>query len=442
MAKVKTYSTTIAIDAERCMFHFYSMAGNDKSSITHFVKKFPEGPMDEQFFTKFKEAVQKYTQRVPSQNVRKITVVLPDKAILTDTVRVPTMKGMEKTQQALDDKLSGWFRNYDELYVASDVMDQNKQFTTFAISMVKKEIVSNIYSICAENKLLVDTLAFTSSAAVCGALQFNPKLRNANCMFLDIKGASSRFVFIVNGNALGSYTLPFGLDFLRSPEVIPEEMLFDHSYAELALWYAKARVKSVKAEAAEQANPEDTADDLEIIPEDTEELPAVTEPEEEETAAQEAIDFDFDATEDDEEDYEDEEDDIPDEEQTPDDDATIVDVEEFLKKTPRKLPRFMIREVPDTPEGVCCENFRVFVKWALSLMQNNERITELGKPEFVCVNLPPEMAFVLDRVNEEEEENQVRFTALRTEGDQPEIFGNLEMYGGLFPKQICWNGRF
>ena len=436
MAKPKNFSTTIAIDAERSMFHFYSMAGNDKSTITHFVKTYRDGPMDEAFFGQFKEAVQRYTQRVPSQTVRKITVVLPERAVLTDTVRVPTMKGMEKTQQALDDTLSGWFRNHEDLYVASDVIDQNKQYTTFAISVVRKEIVSNIYSICAENKLLVDTLTYTSSAAVCGALQFNSKLRSANCMFLDIKGTSSRFVFVVNGNTMGSYLIPFGLDFLRSEEVIPEEMLFDHTHAELALWYAKARVKSIKAEMSEQENLEDTADDLDIIPEDTGELPVIPDEavEEESSAGIET------EVEEDEEDEDDEE--IQDESQTAEDDSTIIDVEEFLKKTPRKLPRFMLREVPDTPEGVCYENFRVFMKWALALIQSNEKITTLGKPEFVCVNLPQELSFVLDKANEEEEENGLHFVALRTESDHPEVYGNLEMYGGLFPKQICWNGRF
>ena len=439
MAKAKNYSTTIAIDAERSLIHFYSMVGTDKSTISHFVKTYPKGPMDETFFEKFKDAVQRYTQRMPSQAVRKITVILPDVAVLTDVVRVPTMKGMEKTQQALEDTLSGWYRNHEDLYVASDVMEQNRQYTTFAVSVVKKEIVSNIYSICAENKLLVDTLAYTSSATLCGALQFNTKLRNGNGLFLDIKGKTSRFIFVVNGNAMGSYKLPFGLDFLRSEEVTPEELLFDHSAAELALWYAKARVKSVKAEMAAQENPEDTADDLEIIPEDTEEIPAVTDPEAEETAASEAIDFEFDA--DDEYDDDEEEEEIPDDSKD-DDDMTLPDVEEFLKKTPRKLPRFMIRETPDTPEGVCYENFRVFMKWALSLINGNEKITALGKPEFVCVNLPKDLVYILDKVNEEEEESGLRFIPLRNDIEQPEIFGNLEMYGGLFPKQICWNGRF
>lgn len=433
MAKAKNYSTTIAIDSDRCLIHFYSMAGNDKSSVSHFVKPYAPGPMNEQFFVKFKDAVQKFAERMPSQSVRKITVILPENAVATDIVRVPTMKGMDKTQQALEDTLGGLYRNHEDLYVASDVMDQNRQYTTFATAAVKKDIISNIYSICAENRLLVDTLAYNSSASVCGALQLNQKLRNANYLFLDIKGTFSRFVFVVNGNTMGSYKLPFGMDFLSEEEVIPEEMLFDHSYAELSLWYAKARVKSVKAEAAAaaQANLEDT-DEFEVI-HDTEELPVV-----DETLESEEIDIDFDLDEEDDE--EDEE--IHDEAQEEDDDMTLPDVEEFMKKTPRRLPKFMIRPIPETEEGVIAENFRVFMKWALALIESNENIVKLGRPEFVCVNLPKDLGFVLNKMNEEAEENKLQFIPLRNDDDQPEIYGNLEMFGGLFPKMICWNGRF
>jgi hypothetical protein len=435
MAKAKNYSTTIAIDSDRCLIHFYSMAGNDKSSISHFVKPYAQGPMNEQFFERFKESVQKFAERMPSQAVRKITVILPESAVATDTVRVPTMKGMDKTQQALEDTLGGLYRNHEDLYVASDVMDQNKQFTTFTIAAVKKDIISNIYSICAENRLLVDTLAYTSSATVCGAIQLNPKLRNANYLFLDIKGTFSRFVFVVNGNTMGSYKLPFGMDFLSEEEVIPEEMLFDHSYAELSLWYAKARVKSVKAETAAQAKAEDT-DEFETV-RDTEELPAVSD---EAAPSDEEIDLDFDL--DDDEDYDEEDEEIQDAVQEDDDDMNLPDVEEFMKKTPRRLPKFMIRPIPETEEGVIAENFRVFMKWALALIESNENIVKLGRPEFVCVNLPKELSFVLDKMNEEEAENKLRFIPLHSGDDQPEVYGNLEMFGGMFPKMLCWNGRF
>ena len=50
----------------------------------------------------------------------------------------------------------------------------------------------------------------------------------------------------------------------------------------------------------------------------------------------------------------------------------------MAKKTPRKLPMFMQRPIPDTPEGIAQENFRVFAKWALS---TNETAVETAKEE-------------------------------------------------------------
>ncbi|MBQ8449231.1 MAG: hypothetical protein IJX27_09930 [Clostridia bacterium] len=113
-----------------------------------------------------------------------------------------------------------------------------------------------------------------------------------------------------------------------------------------------------------------------------------------------------------------------------------------MAKTPRKLPKFMQREVPTTPEGVAYENFRVFVKWALTLIHGNEKLTELGKPEFVCVNIPGDLVGVLEKVNEEAEENGITFTALPTENADANVSANLELYGGLFPKQMGTANKF
>jgi hypothetical protein len=52
MAKLN-YSTTIAIDSVRSTFHFYSMIGNDKSTIKHTVKNYTGVLFNEEFFKKF-----------------------------------------------------------------------------------------------------------------------------------------------------------------------------------------------------------------------------------------------------------------------------------------------------------------------------------------------------------------------------------------------------
>ncbi len=418
------YSTTIAIDAERSAFHFYSMIGNDRSTIAHHIKSYAGGQFNDDFFEKFKEAVKEFAENTPSETVRKVTVILPDNAVLTDTVRIPTMKGIGQTKKTLDVTLGGLYRNYNDLRVVSHVAEQNKQYSTFAIAAVQKRIISSIYAACSENKLLVDTLTYASSASVGGAVLLNPKLKNASYLFLDIKDVYSRFVFVANGKTVGYYTLPFGLEFLRKPKVTQEDMLFDHSYAELTVLNARERAKSKKLTVmALDADFADAVSDGEDRGDELMDGVALAGDEEaisdEDAATKEAADADaMDAMQ------------------------PRINQKIFTRKSPRKLPKFMLREMPETREGIAYENFRVFVKWALTLIHGNERLTELGKPEFVCVNLPQDMMSVLDAANGEAEENGITFTHLPSEGTETAILSNLELYGGLFPKHIAPTGKF
>ena len=112
------------------------------------------------------------------------------------------------------------------------------------------------------------------------------------------------------------------------------------------------------------------------------------------------------------------------------------------KKTPRKLPKFMQRPIPETEEQIACENFRVFIKWALTLISSNEKITDLGMPEFVCVNIPENLAFLLAYANEEREESGIEFRAIRDTHIDPAVLSNLELYGGFYPKNIHPSNKF
>lgn len=422
----QNYSTTIAIDTERSAIHFYSMIGNDKSTIAHHIKSYAGGQLDEHFFDRFKEAVKEFAQDTPSETVRKVTVILPDNAVLTDTVRIPTMKGLGQTKKTLDITLGGLYRNYNDLRVVSHVAEQNKQYSTYAIAAVQKNIVSSIFAACSENKLLVDTLTYASSASVGGAVLLNTKLKNASYLFLDIKDVYSRFVFVVNGKTVGYYTLPFGLEFLRKSKVTQEDMLFDHSYAELTVLNAKERAKSKKLTV--MALGEEFADAIVDSEDEIEELSEDTEITEEVITEEETVSDEETVTEEEAEEI------------TPL--RPQFNQKIFTRKSPRKLPKFMLREIPETQEGIAYENFRVFVKWALTLIHGNERLVELGKPEFVCVNLPQDLVSVLDTANEEAEESGITFTRLPSEGEEAEVLSNLELYGGLFPKQIATTGKF
>ena len=397
------YTTAIAIDTNNSVFHFYSMLGNDKKSITHTVKSFAAKKMDESFFEKFKEALKEFTANTPSEAVRKVSIILPDSAVLTDTIKMPTVKGTAQMQKMLDVTLGGLYHNYKDLQILAHMADQNKQYSTIAITAVQKQIVSSIFAACAENKLLVDTLSFACASAVGGALALYPKLKNTSYLFLDVKDIYSRFAFVVDGKVMGYYTLPFGLEFLRKPKITQEDVLFEHSYAELTVLNARERAKAKKLTvlglADDAASTQNAEQNLEMGELDTELALAS--------------------------------------ESTP-----APGVKLFARKSPRNLPKFMQREIPETEEGIAFENFRVFMKWALTLIHGNESITELGAPQFVCVNLPSDLAFVIDKANEEAEENGISFLRLPTGDESLPIASNLELYGGLVPQYINATNKF
>jgi hypothetical protein len=172
--------------------------------------------------------------------------------------------------------------------------------------------------------------------------------------------------------------MTFGTDFLKKPVVTEESTLFDHSRPELAVLNAKERAKAKKL-------PLSLAEDEE-------------------------------------------------------NEQTEVTVQG--KKAVRKLPKFMLREEPTTAEGVCAENFRTLVKWILTAIEQNSRLTELAKPEFVCVNMPAELNFVLDHANADQDEKSIKFTALEYSPEDECARADLELFGALFGKTLGASNKF
>ncbi|MBO7275914.1 MAG: hypothetical protein J6V15_06030, partial [Clostridia bacterium] len=276
------------------------------------------------------------------------------------------------------------------------------------------------------DQALSDVVSVTTAAAAITAL--DPKMKNASYMLVDVKDVYTRFVFVAGGKATGYYILPFGLEMLARGKNVQEDMLFDHTLGELTVLNAREKAKAKK---------------LTVLAEQQEQQ----EEQEEETPAEPAEPA------------------APAEPQEPDeDDEEIEDIEEpepapgvmemlsetfsmnvgqrivtpkiMAKKTPRRLPKFMQRPAPETDEEIACENFRVFVKWALTLLASNEKLTQLGKPECIYVNLPQMLSFVLDKANEEQEENGYEFKLLDNGEDDANVLVNLELYGGFFPRAI------
>ena len=60
----------------------------------------------------------------------------------------------------------------------------------------------------------------------------------------------------------------------------------------------------------------------------------------------------------------------------------------------------------------------------------------MPKPEFIIINMPEEFEFVIDSLNQDED-NKVEFRFFNAQKDiSPVILENLELYGGLFFTQF------
>lgn len=113
-------------------------------------------------------------------------------------------------------------------------------------------------------------------------------------------------------------------------------------------------------------------------------------------------------------------------------DSQEEDLPESEHKTGRRLPKFMQRPVPETEEGFVYENFRIFVKWALNLISNNQNIVSFAKLDKVYVNMPQRYDFLFHMVNKERDENGVVFAPALPEDTDIAFAANLELYGGFF----------
>ena len=413
----KSFETVIGLDTDRGEIHFFHAKKGDKAAIRYFAAPCKAQLMSKEFFEKIGEAVDKFRETHPDCSMQRVSLVVSDAAAITDTLNLPIIN-----KKAMDTSLEASLTNlYGEGKIRFNhvLAMQNKQFATYAVAGMRKELLVKLQDVFASHQVGVANVTFAAAATANCAMVLNPKLKNASFLVLDLKENFSRFVFTVNGRTLGFYSLPFGTDLLHSPTVAAEDMLFDHGAAELVVLNASEKAKAKALTRADAY--------LTVAAEEDEEEEA--EPAEASAEAAAATDAPAEGAQDTdgEESAEGAEDD-------PTAAAATAPQGKARKRTPRNLPKYMQRPVPETAEGVAAENFRIFVKWTLELIAANAPITALGAPEAVYVNMPHKYDFLYELVNAEAEENGIRFLPLSDEPSEV-IRTNTELYGALFAKQ-------
>ncbi len=373
---------TIFVNADYNRIHFYT--GVENNANRYVVASYRSTSIDASFFEEFSNLLNMYKQKFPQVSLSNISLILSDFLFLTDMITIPNL-GKKAVENSLNLVIGTVYKNKDDIEYNTFPLSQTKQNGVYGLVGVRKELIKKFNEVCKKNGGSVHNITFAANAMANGAMALNQKIKTANCLILDIKENCSRFAFVNKGRTLGAYNLPFGHSMLYKSQLAAEDLLFDHSSAELLVLNAKERAKAKQLTTL--------SDNDELNAED--EISPVVEA------------------------YVAEDDSIEEE---------IVEV-----RGGRKLPRFMLRETPSDARGFVYENFRIFVKWALDLIANNPKITAQGSIDTVYVNIPREYGFLFDMVNQEKKENGVVFSPVVFEGTVPKI---LEMSGGFHVTQF------
>lgn len=385
-------SAVISVNTDTQTINFYADAGGN--SRHHLAANYNSQPFDEVFFQKMDRILQVYQQKNPTISLAKVSLILPDHVFLTDTINVPAL-GKKAMENSLNLAIGAIYKNRNELKLQTYPMMQNKQIATFGLVGVRKDLIARLTSVCEANHVGIQNITFAANAMVNGAISQNPKLKNGTFLLLDIKENAARFAFVNKGRTVGSYNLPFGYSMLYKSRLAAEDLLFDHTSAELLVLNAKERAKAKQLTVTgEEVLVDEDAQDLQHI------LQSGTEEQ----------------------------------------DSGLFDSEAYVdgKRVGRKLPKFMLRDTPTDREGFVYENFRIFMKWALDLINGNPDITAQGAIDTVYVNLPRPFSFLYNMVNAEADENKVRFAPLMPVSghDNSAAYArDLDLVGGFYVRQ-------
>jgi hypothetical protein len=389
-----TLATVIAIDIDGETIHFYSAEKGNQKNIHHDAQSYRARPFDDEFFEKLGHILKLHCEQNPSEQLQKVSLILPDQMFLMDTVNIPTIQ-KSAMQTSLGVAVRNIYKNADALEYKTFSAAQNKQFTTYGLVAVRKELITKLKAVCSSHQISIGNITFSANAAANGAFVLNPKLKNSSFILLDIKEKTARFSVVIKGRTVGYYSLPFGYSILSRTRLAAEDLLFDHSPAELLVLNAKEKAKAKQLTVGEEVAAMDALD-----------------PELEEIAEEPEKAFEID-----------------------EDDFETKYSAGLNKKTARKLPKFMLRETPTSREAYVYENFRLFMKWTLDLYNNNSSLMNLGAVDTVYVNMPADNAFLYPMVNAEAEENKLKFMPLLESRNQDIVTENLDLFGGFYVKQ-------
>ena len=262
---------------------------------------------------------------------------------------------------------------------------------TYTLTSIRKKLLAN-YKAPLNGLDVPKVFTFSAAIKLKQRVCLQSRNRGRSFVFMDVKKHATRFIICARGKLVG-FSTSIGYYILKPDQVMNESILYNHDIAELAVLNAEEKAKRKELTLLDSEVEEDNESFLDQVlggggP------------------------------------------DMPAEAPTKNDNKKAPKL--LIKKTAKKLPKFMLRPEPETPEGKIYENFRILMKWALLLVKHNKGIGKGCDPEYILVNIPPQFAFVIDEANKEKKENGIEFRKFITDHINPKVSANLELYGAVY----------
>ena len=371
----------IGIDVNKKMINILNMLGKDISTATITKYPYKTRSFDQEFYETLSTSLEKFLLDKPSNQSSASFLVLPNECVSIEMINLPTVSKV-KMNSSLNINLESAYKNKKDLIINDQVMFSNKQYTTYQIVSLQKSVLAQLYTCLASSKLFSKSTTYNANALLNSVFTLKGKNKGHNFVFVDIKKDCTYFAISYKGKTVGYYYLQFGYSILESKKLVYENMLSDHDLAEVTVLNAKEKAKSKQLTVVEEHNEDDT----EKVSENSE-----------------------------------------------------TNVKVLGKKMPKKLPKFMQRPAPETDEDLTYENFRIFMKWIMLVCDNLHRNNQTFVIDYALVNMPKEYNFVLEKANNENNEeeksdkNEFKYVPFNEDLDlSNDILENLELLGALY----------
>ena len=437
----------------------------------------------DEFFEEAQKLLEEYFQRKPSLRNLSAFVILPDRAVGFETFNLPNM-AKSKSQQALETEMNNLYEGRQRgKKINQFVLLQNKQYTIYGAIYFDKKLINKIYKLLTEVKVFPKMTTYSGNALLDCALNFAPRLRGKSFVFADMHADYTEIVVAGKGKTQGVATIPHGSALLRSDKVESEYMQTDHQMGEIAVINAREIARAKALTQSMDADPSvipEGATIADYAVDNASQAGEYSGTVQAETAAASADANDSlvvsaDSLKEEERDGDEQEEEIPEEgglsveevdegrvpesaaegaaqetgaaamaEENWEEDVFKPKKIKVYRKMPKRYPKFMMREAPETEQGIRYENFRIIMKWILLYARQAELTEYMIKPDFVVVNMPAELYPLLEQANEEQKQSEgIEFRPfLAAEKFVPEIKENLDLYGCLFAGHYNKNHNF